>query len=596
MLILISLLSVFVPFEATEDPVVFPFAEYDFRLFCTKTPTVVALIVSDTKSKEDKKAIERFSNAILEFSDHAYFLIFNRSQVPQLNSRFQYKKPYMVLINRAQLSLNCEIPEDDLSLATTIHFWTTSLRYTAKSADELFELLGPTKYALILREIDINDGFRILSTFIADYGSTEIISATDNVFEQINMKNEKFLLFRRDDNSISPLSPQFNLPVNSIDETNHSLNYTAMIETAKRLGMPNYSRLENQDLNYQNYTFLGLVYNTENAFTSTPSISTINNNISAVLENLHNIAPEFRVVLVENEFFNIVESITHQEIENTPDLIAFNYKMRYYYPNSGSFKNLTFGSDGWQKNAKEYVEMIREGIINPKYESENGDSMEQTHNKVITAVVGSNFEQFVNDPENDVMMIFRSKNDKESQITTELSSTFGLNDKDFIKFSEEILHSLENTQYHLKIGIIDPTLNSSPRGFPYFFNLPHVELYLHDKKDQSRPMFSRVNRNSILRFLKANNIDHNIPVKNLTFNEALREMESIVSNFSKMPGEAQVMAESYVSKVLEPIVDFNPFNSPFGMTPEEIVEMKKNARNSQWFESIDNLQKFTINT
>lgn len=592
MFFLISILSIYIPFEVTEKPAAFPFTEYDFRMFCTKTPTVITLIVSDLKSDENKKAIDRFSNAMLEFSDAAYFIILNRSQVPQLSSRFHFKKPYMVLINHAQISINCEIPEDDLSLATTIHFWTTSLRYTAKSVDDLFELLGPTRHALILRELDINDGFKIISSFVSTVGTTEIISATDKVFEQLDMQKHKFLFFRRDDNTISPLPLSFN--TNLDGSNNNTYNYTTMIQNVMKLGKPNYSVLESQDLQYQNFTYLGLLYDSENEFKST-SINHINSNISTILDNLHDTAPEFKTVLIGNEFFNAVESVTHQKVETLPDLIVFNYQLGYYYPNDGAFNNIIFGSEKWQNNAKEYIEKIRNDEIEKKYYSENENEVGQIHNNFINTIVGSNFQQFVNDPENDVLVIFRKKNNQ-SKTTTELSSTFGLNDEDYIQIAEEIFKSSENDQNHLKIGIIDPSQNSSPKRFPFFLDFPHVELYPKQQKDRSKPLFGRVDRNSIIRFLKDNNININIPIKNLTFNEALLQMEEIVSKFDNLPPVVQFRAQSYVSKVLQPIVDIDPFNSPFGMTPEEIVEMKKNARNSQWLDSIDNLQTFTIDS
>lgn len=596
MLFILSLLSIYIPFEATESPTTFPFTEYDFRVFCTKTPTVIALIVSDQKSSENKKAIERFSNAIVEFSDHTYFLVLNSSQVPQLNSRFEYKKPYIVLINRAQISLNCEIPEDDLSLATTLHFWTTSLRYTATSSLELYELLGPTKYALILREVDINEGFRILTNFINVYGTTEIIAATDEVFEQINMENDKFLLFRRDDNCIIPVTFDFNTTKNDDNSTNTTnYNYTALLQKAREYGTPDYSRLEDQDLDYQNYTFLGLIYNTDNEFKSTSSINTINTDISATLENLHNIAPEYKVVLIEQESFNIVESVTHKKIQKVPDLLVFNYKSRFYYPNGGFFDDIPIGSEQLQISAYEYIKKIRNGEIKSVYFSENENDIGHINSKSIKTIVGSNFQDFVDDPENDVMIIFRTKKDQ-SQVTTETSSSFGLTDQDFIQISEEIQKASENANVNLKIGIIDPTNNSSPKQFPFYLHLPHIELYLRGKKDQSKPMYGRIERNSILRFLKVNNIDLGLPVSNLTFNEALWEMESIVRDFPKLEGRYKIDAESYVTKVLQPIVEIEPFNSPFGMTPEEIVEMKKNARNSKWYDSIDNLETFTINS
>lgn len=589
MILLLSLLSIFIPFESTQETTYFPFAEYDFRLFCTRTPTVVALVVSDIKSPEDNKAIDRFSKVSPEFSENAYFLVLNRSQVPQLNSRFQYTKPYMVLINRAQLSLNCEIPDDDLSLVTTIHFWTTSLRYTAKSLDDLFQLLGPTKYAFILRDTDVNDAFRIVIDFISAYGTTEIVTATETVFEQLDMKSDKFLLFRRDDNSITPLTISKNLTDD--DNKNQSLNYTELIANARKLGTPNYSLLDSQDLEYENFTFLGLIY--ENNFESNDK----NFDASTVLENLHNIAPDFKVVLIQNEFFNAVESVTHQKIESTPDLIAFNYKMNFFYPNNGYFIDVAFGSDEWKNNAKKYVDLIRNGEIERKYHSEDENDKNQIHTNYINSIVGSNFQNFVDDPQNDVLVIFRKKNDKQSKLTSELSSNFGLDDNDFIQISEEIIKSSENDQIPLKIGIIDPTMNSSPKKFPFFIDLPHVELYPRQQKNHSKSLFGRVDRNSIIRFLKANNIDLKLTSENLTINEALIQMETIVSKFNKMPAELKLRAESYVSKVLQPIVDIDPFNSPFGMTPEEIVQMKKNARNSQWLDtSIDNLDTFVLDS
>ncbi|OHT03964.1 hypothetical protein TRFO_28617 [Tritrichomonas foetus] len=514
---LFSLLSIFIPYEATHYPIIFPFNESEFQSFCVRSGTVVTLVLPDSKTRETENAIALFTEAIPEFSEKSQFAIVTQSQIPNLASSFHYPGIYMILLNKARISLSCPFPTDELALATTLYFWTTSPHAASTTVKELYSSLGPTKYAFILRDEQINEGFNPLMQFISLYGSTEMVIATNKVFEELQMEKFKFLLFRRDDSSIVPIE-----------------NLTDF-EYFKKLGKPDFGVITEDDLVSKNLTFIGLLANVLDL---------------KAMDTLHDIAPEYKAVHITGNFIRAVEATMRRSIEYLPDVIVFNYESGFYYPNNNSFSGLYLNSEKWLNSVKNYINQIRNNEIKPEFFSE--PLPEYNESEALHRIVGSNFAEFVDDPNNDVLVFFKSE-DQSNYIEM------------FKQVADDVLG---NGTENIKFGFIDPYENSSPRFFPLLIQMPHAELYLRGNKFDSEPLFGEMSRDSILRFLNMNT-KINLEFNKLTKEEALREMDSIMSQFQQMPSYLQKKAINYIKQVLTPITEIDPFTITYDPKAEQ---------------------------
>lgn len=550
-MLVFTLLSIYIPYEKTQDPVIFPFEEYEFQTFCSRAKSVVSLIVSDPKEEKNQVAIQRFSRAIPEFSNKIQMVTLTQSQVPRLNSIFNYSEPYLVMISNGQISLNTKIPEDDLGLATILRFWTTSLRFTATTVQELFTLLGPTPYALIMRDNQLNDGFKFLIDYATSLGTTEILTATQNVFDKLDMSNATFIFFRRNDKELIPLTYE-NLTARSFPSNVTSKTFAHNFE----LSLNSIS---------ENSTIIGLVSQFKYSEANLASkFNDVNESLRDALSTLHLNYPEFNVALIHSDDdLKYAESFTQQSFDsNTNSLIVFNREEGYYYPNDDIFQKLTVESPQWNDAVHTYLEKIRDPN-NRRYRSEQLDSSTGP----IKKLVGLNYEQFIKENNNDILILFHDHTN-----STDLTF-YKEREQDYQRMLSELLPHTSN----LDIAIIDPMRNSSPMKYPPLFKLPLFVLYKKDQKDRPICNFEENNLNSLVRFLTNNDVHLDLTPKNLSTEQAVRTIEAILQNLPKMNSDLRFDAMNYINKYLKPVAAFDPFDVPLYMSPLEAAQLRRKS-------------------
>ena len=522
-MLLFTLLSIFVPYDATFYPILSRYNESAFNDHCNASSgLILTLILPDRATDASQKAVDMFTAFVPEISQVVETVIVTSRQVPELYAKINPKQndaPFIVLLYQGTPQLHIECPAKESELFLTLRFWLSGIRYISLTPKVLFSALGTTPYAFIIMDDDVKVMFDAVSAFTNKFGPTELVVTTDEVFRDIGYPKERFLLYRKEDSAI--------VPIKKLNETrpDGTIDSSCLFE----LAVPDYHIMNEEDLQSKNNTFLAFVSSIYSGY---------------VLDMLHELGPEFTTVLVRDKFIRVVEATTRKPIFEEPEIYVFNYEAGYYYPNGQGFHELNVTQPEFRNAIDSYLTKIRNGEIKPKYFSEPIPDYFAEH-KTSRKIVGENFKEYVEDPENDVVMLFRSQS---------ISNTF---DPLFEEIANDIIKS--GTK-NIKFGIIDPYQNSSPKPFPHIIQMPHIEIYLRGHKTESESMFGKSNRYSILRFLKQF-VSINLEVPEISKEDALDEQESIMSQYNSMTPHLQESAKNYILKQLVPVTNVDPFSS-----------------------------------
>lgn len=268
--------------------------------------------------------------------------------------------------------------------------------------------------------------------------------------------------------------------------------------------------------------------------------------------------PAFVVGFLPKNLHSYAESICHKVFnDSTVAVVAFNYDNGFYYPTSSEFPedifSQPFNAFKWVTRANSLLRKILLEEITPEFLSEPEPTEPVTSNAQM--LVGTTYEQFVMDPEHDVVVLYKREG---CENCVEFFP-------EYLAFAQEFAN-----ETHLKFGYIDIVKNSAKKPYPYMPGVPHVHIFPAKNKTNDQPLRGGRSRDALLRLIKTSG-SFEYPFEAPPMDKASVAMELFQLLFSAkdMPPEEQQKAMEYV-KSMNDIVSQQDANAE--PTPEPTPE------------------------
>ncbi|OHT01645.1 hypothetical protein TRFO_31469 [Tritrichomonas foetus] len=268
--------------------------------------------------------------------------------------------------------------------------------------------------------------------------------------------------------------------------------------------------------------------------------------------------------LIVDYISNFAEGISG---DDNHQILVFNLPNGVFYDSFKYFGNTQFNLDEWTNQAIKMLNDINENILLRSYisEPENDDEAQSEVKNILKSgenahvdvndefyhycvkVVGKNYENFVNDPNHEIVMLYKKEDCPFCRIFF----------PEFLEFTKECF---DKNMTHLKFGYIDITKNSSPKPFPYMPGVPHVHFFPKLNKSDDYPIYVERNRNGLIRLLKENSVfDIPFEAPEIDKTQYSVELMKLLMNSNEIPEEAQAKLFQYIVKVADIFDDPNLF-------------------------------------
>lgn len=366
--------------------------------------------------------------------------------------------------------------------------------------------IGPGPFTIFSPVSKINDAKFLQYRIGSQMGPVHVVPVNNMVLNNLGIKEDSLALFRREDLYSVPI--KFDL--NEV--------YLASYPVFRNLG--------SKDLMEPDKIIFALIANK------------LTDEYSDFLFEVGLRHKNFIVGFVptKSEFIPSI-STTSQKVFplDKPSIAVFNIDKNIHYDTHdffGELENLPFLYSKWLSATNKMLNQIEEKKIQPSFISEEEPEVDPNSNFV--KVVGTTYEKFINDPNHDIVVLFKRENCEHCQ------SFF----KVLESFSEECAKANVNT---IKFGYIDIHKNSAKIRFPYISGVPHIHIFPAKNKTDNDSLRGGHNRDGLIRFIKRYG-SYDIPFEPGPINQGEVAMEVLQLLFTakEMPQEEQIKALKYI--------------------------------------------------
>lgn len=541
--------SVFVPFKKTILPALKELNSTSFYEYKPDKKILVALVLPDNVQYEQQALmLSVFSSIIPIYSHIANFAFLRSSSVPPIFKKVPISPPVVCILFDGKLALVCPLPQSETTLAFFVGSWIDPEPNLVKTKEELYQSLGGIPLALLVREgreiSFLNEGrpnslnletraIMMCSEVLPFIENCIIVRVSDIFMSELNLKNNNdivdFALYKLSDHTIVPLPNQKDMAGTIYNATKPYYSIlTDFLVTRSSDVFAAYILPDNQESSDVNDGDLFLKYD----------ISTNQKYEKA-----------FRFVISPNITRNFISQIVRETI-NGPDFIVFSYSDGYYYPNDGTLKNLLITDPRWKEEAEKYLNSIIEHKIEKKFFSQKqNDKNDGKIGSALYKLVGTNYKQFVEDPDKDVAILFidNEESDDTKNTLSVLNST--INEIFNGKNEKEIESST------ISFGYININENSSPLHYPPITTVPQFMLFPAKNKTDVKLMFTSYENINFNRFLNKSMTlkppTQNGIIEYIPFDKMSAQMESFYFSlkFRNLPYQYQQMGNEFLSMI-----------------------------------------------
>ena len=420
------------------------------------------------------------------------------SDIPEIIESVHAQYPYILCFNRGKIITYFEMPFSEECILKQLTSIFLPPKQIVESINELSQFISESGYTIISRVNTYEDSHKYMLSALYDLSLCNIIIAKDKVFEQMEMNNASFALFRGDDLVIVPCNNSFESLLNAMK--------------------PNYAYLSEDDFADKESIICAVIY---------PNMQ-LDEEFHDTLFELSTKFPQYRWGISDEDTIMYVANAFDYTLEEFPDFGVFNYELGFYYPTKSLFSGLQINST-WGEKVTDFLHQIENGSIKKQYLSE--PIPEEQKDPLFTKIVGKTFESFVSDPEKDSIVMF---------ITGEKAQ--GKSD-----VLQKIAHELnEKGITSIKFGYIN-FLSNAGEFFPQIIQTTHIQYYKHNT-NESYPMLQTMNENGMKRFLKeVAGLD--IEVQDPNPDDLYNERIGIENSISKFNQENARYASEYLDSI-----------------------------------------------
>lgn len=512
--------SVFVPYDQTILPKLQKFDDFTFEKFQPLTKIVITMVIPKCNPTQELSFITFFSRAMVFYTHIADFGYFKEEEGQMLVNSVHMEPPFLAFFYNGRLASFSEMPMSEEGLAFKLASWLDPDHKVISTMDELHSSLGELPFTILTRAEDTTQAAYASAKVFNVLGSSNVLKLSNEMMEKVGLKDSMFGLFRDFDNAIVPC-------------TNSS-------ESFVYASKPFVQEITDELLERRNMDFA--VYINE-SFDETKA---------SIMEPLGEEFLKIVTGVVTNNTIRFVQHVMNST--KTPSFLVMNYYAGYYYPMT--LENIDINDPTFLTKAKELIQKIQDGKVEKKYYSE---PIPRHQTPPVTKIVGLTYKDFVEDPLNDVVILFYDSSQPEI--------------KYFDEFKAACYAAKVNVE-NIKFGYIDIRYNASPLQFPIIVNLPHVEFFPKNNKTNPQPMIAQPSEEAYLRFFKEEKtVPGKINVPEMSNETATIESFVLTMNMNNFPERYRPKAIEYLKK-LENITGIPVFKQPGEKSENEQIDFE----------------------
>ena len=484
--IILFLLQIFVPYS---EPDLYESPEVDkvaFDQILATNQSIIAFVVEKTY-KEMIPVIKSMNEVASFFSEKAKFLFLDHDLGTQFAYMNKLSLPCFFFFKDGKFVSAYSYPKVESAFVKIVQSLVDPLEISTK--DELMNYLGDCYYTILALPELYSDA---LSIFKDNYIECDIVCVNKDLLDKLELDDNRLALYRQEDSMIVSFSNFSNAKI------------------------PYYQVLTYHALFDEDKPIFGI------------SAKSFTNEMKEFLYDLSDEYPDFIYGFITEDYhryFNITLGVEVNDPNENLDALFFNSKHRYHYDVSDiftkEFLSKPFEIHTWTKHAKTILDSLRSNERKKIYLS--APVPIQNSQDPVQTVVGKTYEEFVNQKDKDVIILFvREGCDICAKFNVTLHS----------------LHAVTSnaSMTNLSYGIIDITNNSG--DFPYFTRVPHLVIYPANNKTNPVPLRGNKGFDNLIWFIKRyGSYDCPIPFEKMTPSQFEMDYVQQIREVMEMPQE-----------------------------------------------------------
>ncbi|KAH0791414.1 disulfide-isomerase ER-60 [Histomonas meleagridis] len=489
--------SIYVPFSSTSKPItkVIKKSEIDNYTYGTAHLFVLGLEAGD---KLTNVYHEHIHDMAMLFGGQAKFAIFESQYAERFADKHKTHLPFIAYYYHGIYMATYIYPPTESALLYLFDYIINDDNHTeAKSLKELNTLMGPYLFTILTTKENIQDAEFIRNEAGRRLGPVHIVPVTTELIHSFGIDDKVLGFFRKDDMNIVSIEPK--------------------LRDIFRATFPKYRILKASDLQKPKKLVLALID------------QKISSKYRDFLFEMGSRFPNITVGFAGQNVKSMIERCTNEGYDDIhPGIALFNLDQNIHYNTTEFFHDLIgkpFFTEKWLSAATLMIGKVLSGEIQPSYVSEDVPPKSDFN---VQKLVGLTYGEYVDDPENDVVVIYKREN-------CEHCKEFFPKFLDFARECEKA-----NVQ-NLKFGFIDVVKNSAKKPFPYMMGVPHVRIFPAKNKTNDQPMRGGNDRGSLIRLINRYGL-HKLPFEEPPLDKATlaAEMMQLLMSQDQAPPDEQM--------------------------------------------------------
>lgn len=479
-LLFASFLQIFVPYMESNILEIPELNQKEFNDLLATNKSIIALCVE--KSYKEMEPVIRSMNKVASlFSDEKYnatFIFLGKGIAQEVSYANYLSLPSFFFFKKGKLRCSFAYPKTDGAFVKIVQslLISTSKFYKQKkevnqfsnnafdkdsiilkTKEEVLEYVGDCYYTILALPKLYKKAMKVL--YNNPRTECDIVLVDKNALKELDLDDDRLALFRREDNMIVSFS---NFSVASIPYYS-VINYYSVHDEIRPI------------------------------FAIASSTSDFDQKYKDLLYELSDKYADFVFGFINKDYYAYINTTVGVNINNllhgTKELeciaLVFNSYKRYTYNISDvfteAFLSEPFEQQKWLEASKSALNSIRKNKRVKQYISDPIPEINQTNQEInIKTVVGLTFDEFVNQKDKDVIVLFAVL---DSYSGSSINKTFHL----FYNITKHAPSNETDKNFcdeKLSFGIVDVSRNSG--DFPYFPGVPIIFMY--PAKNKSHPI------------------------------------------------------------------------------------------------------------
>ncbi|KAH0792712.1 hypothetical protein GPJ56_003335 [Histomonas meleagridis] len=390
------------------------------------------------------------------------FVVLNQDWAQKISQENLIEEPSILLYKNGALVTHFDADVTETSL---INFISSFVNDPISSLSGLYKVIGQNPYAIIATQIFLDKAIEIQRNITSLRGFPDLIVVEPKVIREIGFDTDTLIIYRSQDSTFTNIQASDNL---------------------EKILTPSFTLQDIDSLTESSFygDIVMIIDSNESHY----------DNLGDIFYELHEKHPNFHFVIGDNSTQEIVQYLIGDQF-SLPYFIIFNLYNRSYYEFNQTFINDTNFIDN-------FLQEIETKQVSPSYMSQQ---IPNNTNEFVNEIVGLNYEEFVDDVEEDsVILFYTNKTSKEESV---------------FEYFKQAAKEIKELNLPIKFGEINIELNASPKQFPFFIDLPHIH-YFNTKDKIETEVFAYPSYEYIVALVKMSCKRENVEIDYIEIDES----------------------------------------------------------------------------